>query len=322
MISFEKPLVLLAILLLAPACGITLFRLTKIKKRYGARPELLRSIQCASLRTITWAAAWICACTALASPMWGTKQVTLVQYGNAVVFAIDISRSMTVSDISPSRLDFAKQYAEFILNRLHIATCGLITIKGNGILSIPLTLDHQSLHTAIRTLSPASTTTTGTNLEQGLRTALAAFPQNRPTGKIIILCTDGEETAGSLMRIIPEIQRENVKLIIAGFGTPEGSELTILDEQRNTVLKHTALSEKNLQEAAHQSGNGSFYVNATDTGSIWTIIQAVTAQDGQAEKIQYIQKPVRRVFECTLAALILFCSGFFTGGIAWKKHRS
>ncbi|MGP1455607.1 MAG: vWA domain-containing protein [Treponema sp.] len=321
MISFEKPLVLLAILLLAPTCGITLFRLTKIRKQYGARPELIRSIQCASLRTLTWAAAWICACTALAGPMWGTKQVTILQHGNAVVFAIDISRSMTVNDISPSRLDFAKQYVEFILNRLHTTPCGLITLKGSGILSIPLTLDHQSLHTAIQTLSPALTTTTGTNLEQGLRTALAAFPKNRPTGKIIILCTDGEETAGSIMRVIPEMQRENIKLIIAGFGTPEGAELTILDEHRNSVLKHTALSEKNLQEAAQQNGNGSFYVNAADTGSIWAVIQAVTAQDAQAEKIQYIQKPVRRVFECTLAALILFSSGFFTGGIAWKKHR-
>ena len=310
MITFEKPQFLLFMLCAVPACMLTLYRLHRLVQGYGADSagiqQLVRTVR---LRMLLWGMSWCCLCIAAAVPLWGTRQVSTVKFGNTVIFAVDISR----------RLEFAKHYVHFLLSRLPEAACGLVTVKGQGVLAVPLSYDHQSLVTAVESLSPFSATAAGSNLEQGLRTALAAFQENRLTGKTIVLCTDGGETAGSLLRMIPRLRQENVQLIIIGFGTAEGGSLSVLNEKYESVLQQSSLAEDVLKRAVQQTLNESFYISALEPGSAWKVLQSLQDSSAHGEKFHYVQKPVRRVLECAAAALLLFCAGLFAGGLYEKK---
>ena len=319
MIEFEKPLFLLFIIAILPACTVTLYRIKKLKESYAAAEEIQAIIRTLRIRTALWSIGWLFLSSAAAVPLWGTKQTTVVKHGNAVIFAVDISRSMTVTDIAPNRLEFAKRYVSFLIERLPETACGLITIKGLGTLAVPLSFNHQSVLTAAETLSPFNATAAGSNLEHGLRVALEAFPENRLTGKTVVLCTDGGETIGSVPRILPRYRQENVQLIIIGFGTETGGTLSILNEKHESVVQKSALEESVLKRYAEQALNGSFYISAADLGSAQKVLQSLTEGDAESEKIRYVQKPVRRTFECMAIALLFFCLGLCAGGIRAKK---
>lgn len=319
MIEFEKPLLLLLLLCIPPACTVTLYRIHKMQSGYGSAHGMRHIITALKIRMAAWSLSWTFLCLAVAAPLWGTRQTTAVKYGNAVIFAADISRSMTIADTVPNRLEFVKQYLTFLIDRLPESSCGLVTVKGQGVLAVPLSFNHQSVLAAVETLSPFNATSAGSNLEDGLRTALAAFPPNRLTGKTVILCTDGDETAGSVSRILPRFRQENVQLIIIGFGTQAGGSISVLNEKYESVLQQSGLAEESLKRYANQTLNGSFYVSAADAGSAWKVLQSLKESDVTGEKIRYVQKPVRRTFECAIAAFLFFCAGFFTGGFHAKK---
>lgn len=319
MVEFEKPLFLLLLLCIPPACAVTLYRIKKLQRSYAAAEGIQRMIRTLRIRTALWSVGWLFLCLAAAVPLWGTKQTTVIKHGNAVIFAVDISRSMTVADVAPNRLEFAKQYVAFLIEHLPETACGLVTIKGQGTLAVPLSFNHQSVLTAAETLSPFNATSAGSNLEHGLRIALESFPENRLTGKTVVLCTDGGETAGSVSRILPRFRQDNVQLIIVGFGTETGGTLSILNEKHESVLQKSRLETTALKRYAEQNLNGSFYVSAIELGSAQKVLQSLTGGDAESEKIRYVQKPVRRTFECTAVALLFFCAGLWAGGFRAKK---
>lgn len=323
-IEFEKPLFLLLLLCILPAVLLSLYRIKKLKDGYGAGEHIRRIIRTLRIRTVCWSLSWGALCFAASVPLWGTRQTSTVKYGNAVIFAVDISRSMTITDSMPNRLELAKQYLAFLIDRLPEAACGLVTVKGQGVLAVPLSFNRQSILAAAASLSPFSATAAGSNLEHGLRTALAAFPENRSAGKTVVLCTDGDETAGSLLRVIPRFRQENVQLVIIGFGTQEGGSISVLNEKHESILKHSNLAPDLLKRAAQQAMNGSFYVSAVEPGSAWKVLQSLEVGNADGEKIRYVQKPVRRVSECVMTALLFFCAGLCTGsfciGDAYAKR--
>lgn len=319
MVTFETPLFLLFSLCIAPACAVTVYRIGVLKKQYATAHGVQSTVRILKVRTLFWALSWLFLCISIAVPLWGTKQTTILKHGNAVVFAVDISRSMTVADIAPSRIEFAKHYVTFLIEGLPDAACGLVTVKGQGTLAVPLSFNRQSIITAIETLSPFSATSIGSNLAHGLDIAAASFPENRLMRKTIVLCTDGGETIGSIAHTIPHLRKNNIQLIIIGFGTQKGGTVSILNEQHESVLQKCVLDEAPLKQCAQQISNGSFYISATDIGSASMVLQSLKSGKTKSGKIHYMQKPVRRTFECTAIALFFFVIGLWGGGYRVKN---
>ena len=93
----------------------------------------------------------------------------------------------------------------------------------------------------------------------------------------------------------------------------------MLNEKYESVLKESRLVEPILKRYAQQALNNSFYVAAMEPGSAWKVLQALQGGDADGEKVRYVQKPVRRSFECAAAALLFFCIGFVIGGLYAKE---
>ncbi|HTE84201.1 MAG TPA: VWA domain-containing protein [Dehalococcoidia bacterium] len=83
----------------------------------------------------------VLAALALARPQIGQTSVVLPREGSDVIVAIDVSRSMEVSDVKPSRLDTAKQAAKSLIAHLGGDRVGLVAFAGSATLRFPLTTD-------------------------------------------------------------------------------------------------------------------------------------------------------------------------------------
>jgi Ca-activated chloride channel homolog len=70
------------------------------------------------VRRVCLLCAFACFVIALARPQWGVTQETIAFRGRDIMIAIDTSRSMLASDVSPSRLARAKLVAEDLIAAL------------------------------------------------------------------------------------------------------------------------------------------------------------------------------------------------------------
>jgi Ca-activated chloride channel family protein len=122
----------------------------------------------------------------------------------AVVLGIDTSKSMTKTDLQPSRLDAAKQAAnEFLDSAPEDVMVGLVTFNDRAVVQVAPTLDRQAVRTALGTLQVREGTALGDaviagigSLEgAGVLTPVAATPQ-QSAGRIMIL-TDGAGNVGT-----------------------------------------------------------------------------------------------------------------------------
>ncbi|CEM60718.1 von Willebrand factor type A domain protein [Treponema phagedenis] len=319
MIYFEKSRLLLLLVLVIPAVFFSLKKLFRINAAYSFAQHKKSILPFLIIRNILFAFAWIFIVLAAAGPLWGSKIKSVRRQGVSVVFAVDISKSMTLKDVKPSRLNLAKGFCEFLTVKLSNASCALLAVKGDSVLSVPLTFEHEVLLKAIESLSPSSYTASGTNLQKALLKAAAVFPKNRATAKTIILCTDGEQSEGNILEAAKEIQRHGIQLIIVGFGTIEGGDVSIVNEKGEAALHRSSLNETVLQEAVKVAANNSMYTSASVSGSAWVILEAINKTDLAMDKFTYIQKPVRRVFEFITIAIVLFCIALFIEGSICKK---
>ena len=313
MISFENSVYLFFILFLLPVWFIFYINLKKIKKAYSGLENTKKIIKKAKIRAFFFSAAWIFLILGLACPLWGSKPVSVRRRGVSVMFVSDISKSMSLQDIQPSRIAVQRQFLKILLEKMHKTSAesaaGLVITKGEGILSVPLSFEKNALSSAIDALSPLILSSTGTNLEAGVLRALDAFGENRGNSKIIVLCTDGGETSGSLLHVAEKIKKTDAILIIVGFGTLEETKIKVLDEKGNTQLKDARLEEAFLQKAASIAGGESMYISVLSSGSIETILKIIDTGIEGVEKMVYIQEPVKRNFEMLLLAFIFLCLG-------------
>ena len=80
-----------------------------------AEPEVMRDSRLALIAAL---AAWTVAVAALAGPTWERLPVPAFRSDEALVVALDLSRSMNAGDVEPSRLERAKLKLLDLLERL------------------------------------------------------------------------------------------------------------------------------------------------------------------------------------------------------------
>lgn len=272
------------------------------------------------LRSLCFLLSWFFLIAALASPRWGTKLIPQREEGLAVVFVMDVSRSMTVSDLSPDRLTFSKEYASLLLNRLENSKVGVVLVKGKGHLAIPLTSDYRSVLALFENLSPLLVSSPGSALASGLYTAIEAFPKEGADSKIIILFTDGDETSGALLEAAQEINKAGIQLLVVGIGSEEGASISIIPNSKEGGYHTTKLNTALLQKLASISGNSSVYVTGTEPGSALELIR-ILQETGTGNRFVYSPAKTYRYSEFLSLAFIFFGFGLFVGGRSWTNKK-
>lgn len=177
--------------------------------------------------------------------------------GIDIVFTVDISGSMLGADIYPSRLKRSVDLISAFIENLPGERYGLVVFKGSGIKIVPITEDSSAVGSVLPFLDPDMFSSEGSNLEDGITTALNSFTDGEERKKIILLFTDGESLSGSTSMSATSAKDRDVNIIIFGTGTETGAELygigggpllteggeIVVSKLNSTLLKNLSSSE-------------------------------------------------------------------------------
>ena len=210
---------------------------------------------------------------ALARPQRTDERVTQYSEGIDIMLVLDTSGSMELNDLKPNRLEAAKEVAlDFIKGRSQ-DRIGLVVFAGDAYSLTPLTSDYDLLRENIKSIKLGLISNDGTAIGSALAVAINRMRESQSKSKVIILISDGENTAGN---IDPATAAKlaygfNIKIYTIGIG--QDGIITYTDDngQVNTTL--TRLDETNLREIA-QTASGTFY-RASDKNSLDLVFQRI-----------------------------------------------
>ncbi len=180
-------------------------------------------------------------------PRWGFYLEKQKVYGVDIVVALDVSRSMLATDVSPNRLELAKRRIRQQLTERAVFQqahrLGLIAFAGSTSLRLPLTTDHPAFRSKLKALDIGSAPRGGTAIAQALRHATDLFARSpEDATRIVLLFTDGEDHEGGPVEEARVAWNEHgIHVYTIGVGDPAitvGSQLPGADDGANKPLLH------------------------------------------------------------------------------------
>jgi Ca-activated chloride channel family protein len=260
----------------------------------------------------------------MASPRWGMEWQESNLTGLDIVVAIDTSKSMLATDISPDRLTRAKLAALDILRLSTSDRLGLVAFAGSSFLQCPLTFDDEAFKQCLDALDTDIIPLAGTGIADAIKTAQDAFNTSGENEKVIIILSDGEDHQGNAVEAAKSAAANGIKIFTIGIGSPEGDIIRVKDNQNKTeylkdefgnVVK-TRLNEQLLMQIA-QAGNGA-YTRLVAADTIETLfsqaiapLRPVTIGTKTDTKTKYYQRPRERYIWFIIPALILVAAEMF-----------
>jgi Ca-activated chloride channel family protein len=174
-------------------------------------------------RFLGWCLLWSLLVLAIAGPRWDFHDVQLFRPGSDLVILLDLSRSMDVTDVNPSRLTRARQEIQDLIEHNHHNRLGLIGFATLAHVITPLTEDGSSLQDLLPALSTDLVELKGSRLTEALIRAeqmLAGQPAD--SSRHLLLITDGGFADSNLEEYVRRMTSKGVHLHILGIGSAEG----------------------------------------------------------------------------------------------------
>lgn len=196
---------------------------------------------------------------ALARPQRTNEKVEQFSEGIDIMLVLDISESMRIEDFPPNRLEAAKDVAQkFIEGRVN-DRIGIVVFAGEAYSLAPLTTDYQLLKSYLETVDFAMIQKGGTAIGSALAVATNRMIESDALSKVVILISDGDNTAGNIDPITAaELAKAyNIKLYTIGVGK-EGLVPYGKDPFGRTQYIENTLDETTLRRIA-TIGEGSFF---------------------------------------------------------------
>lgn len=265
-----------------PVSSVFAFSVKSWKNRLMHLPFILRLL------------AISCVILALARPQKRNEVQKIKGNGIDIVLCMDVSGSMGSKDILPSRLEAAKQVAiEFIQNR-PLDRIGLVIFSGESFTQCPITTDRTNLIEQIQSLETQKYLVDGTVIGEGLATAVDRLKKSGSPRKVIILLTDGKESAPTTRIIDPltalEIAKaEHVKVYTVGMGVAPSTIVESTDVQnKNNNSSSAFLDENLLQRIATETGGK--YFRALDHEGLKNIYKQIDSMEKSKVEITTTKK--------------------------------
>lgn len=261
---------------------------------------------------------WALMIFALAGPKYVGEPEPLEHKNYKMLLALDISASMSWADMSwqnrpISRIDVVKRAAREFVKERPTDKIGLILFGTRAYLQTPLTFDHQNVLMRIQDATvglAGNATSIGDALGLAIKRLKDPLAHDGKTilkdinnnGKIIILLTDGANTAGVLspLKAAQMAKREDIKIYTIGLGT-SSTPYTLGGMALNA---NNDLDEATLKEVAKTTGGK--YFRATDSKSLQEIYHNINKLEIQKDEREALRPEQEFYYWFLIIALILF----------------
>ncbi|MGC8762708.1 MAG: vWA domain-containing protein [Acidobacteriota bacterium] len=227
---------------------------------------------------------------AFARPQWGEVAETVQRTGLDVVLCLDVSRSMAVSDLPPTRLERARMEIRSFLSADEGDRTGLVAFAGVPLVLCPLTEDGPAvsllLDLAETDLIPAQ----GTDVGKALEAAAALFGPARDRDAVVILFSDGEDMGNSAQEGARALARNRIRLFCVGVGTSAGGPVPgptggpVLDPDTGKAAV-SRLDEKALRQMAGLA-DGRYW----SLGSGGSVVPKILEELGRLKRREYASR--------------------------------
>ena len=256
------------------------------------------------------AVAWLTAAVAAGGPEWRSPtQDQQARRGIDIMVVVDISPSMLVTDVQPSRLARLKLELRDFAQLLHGDRIGLIPFSANAYLTLPLTHDKDAFMYFVDALEPGLASKAGSDLRRALVKAADTLQAAHRRGRAVVLLTDGENHGLDVLTTAKRLGGEGIPLYILGMGTVDGGPVPtpqgqFLQYNGNVVVSH--LKRDMLQRLAAVSGGA--YTDLRSNDQDWTtLLQAMRARVPENHYAITTSKPSVVLFPWFLGlSLLLF----------------
>jgi len=249
--------------------------------------------------------AWLLLVTAAARPQWQGEAVPLPMQGRDLMLAVDLSGSMAEEDFvigrqRVDRLTATKIVAGNFIEKRKGDRVGLILFAEQAYLQAPLTYDLKTVKTL---LDEAFINMAGQKTAIGDAIGLAIKRLRGKKGeKVLILMSDGENTAGAMdpLKAAELAAEEKLKIYTIGIGADPEADFF------GMVRGRSALDEKTLTRIAQLTGGR--YFRARDTAQLVAIYDAIDAME-PVENDERFFRPVDELFHWPAGASLILALG-------------
>lgn len=262
-----------------------------------------------------FAAACIFLVIGIANPRMGWKNQKMTRQSIDVYLALDVSRSMWAQDITPNRMERARQAALSILNDLRGERVGIITFAGEAYIQIPLTTDYAASEIQIRNASPAMEATQGTAIEEAI--ALVDRSQGHEQKlqpKALVILTDGENHEENAIAQAKAAAAKGISTTLVTFGTTAGAAIPLVSDagngyvtDKNNQVVQSKMNAQQMKEIA-EAGNG-VWLDFNELG-VQGVLDGLHKQFSKMDKAEFEQQAFDDAetyyYIAALLALLLF----------------
>lgn len=228
-------------------------------------PELFASLRlegaaaAGGLSPWPWLAlAWTAATLALAGPSWQHDVSTGFRAPAAWVLVLDLSPSMSASDVQPDRATRARYALDDILGAARDARVGLVAFSGEPYTVTPLTDDVATVRALLPPLTPDIMPAGGDNMAPALQQAAQLLSRAGAREQRVIVVSDGFTDPAAAFSAAQQLKAGGATLSVIGVGTSGGAPLSqagggfAQDMRGGLVMTH--LDEGRLKELAAAGG--------------------------------------------------------------------
>ncbi len=209
----------------------------------------------------------VIALLALAGPAWQRIEQPVFRAEQALVVALDLSRSMDAEDVAPSRLRRAKLKILDMLERREVGQTALVVYSANAFTVTPLTTDNDTIASLVNSLSTDIMPSRGSYPEAAIAKGRQLLDQAKAGFGEVLLITDGGSSPGAAAAA-RDLRSAGYSLSILGVGTTEGAPIPrvtggfVTDNRGQIAVPR--LEERGLRDLAGIGGGRYSRMSAND----------------------------------------------------------
>lgn len=302
---FVLPLPLLAVLL-PPK--------TKLQSAALRVPALTNELQSTATKATTSRVslilailAWIALVAAAAKPQWLGEPVSIPAEGRDLMIAVDLSGSMKIDDMQINgrqvdRLVMIKHVLGDFIKRRVGDRLGLILFADTAYLQAPLTYDRETVEQLLQE-SQIGLVGEQTAIGDAIGLTIKRFEAKKDSNKVLILLTDGQNTAGNISPTQANELAINNGVTVYTIGVGADRMLVQSFFGSRQVNPSAELDEEMLSKIAESTGGQ--YFRARDAASLEKIYATLDELEPIARESRQMRPQQALFFYPLLLALII-----------------
>lgn len=212
----------------------------------------------------------VIAAVALAGPAWQRIEQPVFRAAQALVVALDLSKSMDAQDVAPSRLRRAKLKILDLLERRESGQTALVVYSANAFTVTPLTTDTDTIAALVNSLGTDIMPSRGSYPEVAINKGERLLKQaNAGFGEVLLITDGGSSPAAE--NAARRLRSAGYTLSVLGVGTKDGAPIPriaggFVTDNRGKIAV-TRLEVSGLQALA-ATGGGRYAQLTADDGDL------------------------------------------------------